>query len=72
MDAAGEADYKPPPDFIEDTKDPLIELSMTGSKELWLIQWPVNQVRFSFNFFMVLLLLLLLFFPGKVDTKNAT
>lgn len=43
MDSVSEADYKPPPEFIEDTKDSLVDLSMTDSKELWLIQWPVNQ-----------------------------
>ena len=50
MDDVREANYRPPPEFIEDTKDSLVELSMTDSKELWLIQWPVNQVRLSFNF----------------------
>ncbi|KAF9621698.1 hypothetical protein IFM89_026591 [Coptis chinensis] len=32
------------PQFEEDDKDPLLDISsMTNNKELWLIQWPVNQ-----------------------------
>ena len=46
MDAASEVGYGPPPEFQEDVKDPLIELSLSDSTELWLIQWPINQVRF--------------------------
>ena len=46
MDAASEVGYKPPPEFQVDVKDPLIELSLSDSTELWLIQWPINQVRF--------------------------
>ncbi|KAG5520504.1 hypothetical protein RHGRI_033176 [Rhododendron griersonianum] len=43
MDAANQVDHIPPPEFHEYVKDPLIELSPTDSKELWLIQWPMNQ-----------------------------
>uniref|UniRef100_A0A5B7A9G3 Mediator-associated protein 2 n=1 Tax=Davidia involucrata TaxID=16924 RepID=A0A5B7A9G3_DAVIN len=43
MAAANEVGYKPPPEFREDVKDPLIELTSTDSTELWLIQWPINQ-----------------------------
>lgn len=43
MDGAGEEGYKPPTEFREDSKDPLVELNLTDSTELWLIQWPVNQ-----------------------------
>ncbi|PSR84601.1 Mediator-associated protein [Actinidia chinensis var. chinensis] len=43
MDAASEVGYGPPPEFQEDVKDPLIELSLSDSTELWLIQWPINQ-----------------------------
>ncbi|KAL5979683.1 hypothetical protein ACLOJK_019594 [Asimina triloba] len=37
--------YKPPPEFEEVEKDPLVGISMTDSTELWLIQWPVNQLQ---------------------------
>eukprot|EP00262_Sarcandra_glabra_P019031 TRINITY_DN701_c0_g1_i1.p1 TRINITY_DN701_c0_g1~~TRINITY_DN701_c0_g1_i1.p1 ORF type:complete len:324 (-),score=42.33 TRINITY_DN701_c0_g1_i1:117-1088(-) len=37
--------YQPPPSFEEDTKDPLVEISLTDSTELWLIQWPHNQLQ---------------------------
>lgn len=37
--------YKPGPGFEEDTKDPLIDISLTDSTELWLIQWPINQLK---------------------------
>lgn len=47
MDGAGEEGYKPPTEFREDSKDPLVELNLTDSTELWLIQWPVNQVGFA-------------------------
>lgn len=50
MDAANQVDHIPPPEFHEYVKDPLIELSPTDSKELWLIQWPMNQVRFFGSF----------------------
>ncbi|XP_068661320.1 mediator-associated protein 2 isoform X2 [Aristolochia californica] len=40
-----EEGYKPPPDFAEETKDPLVEVSLTDSTELWLIQWPYNQLQ---------------------------
>ncbi|KAF3450926.1 hypothetical protein FNV43_RR07015 [Rhamnella rubrinervis] len=32
--------YRPPPEFLEDSKEPLLDLSLTDSTELWLIQWP--------------------------------
>lgn len=37
--------YKPGVDFEEDTKDPLLDISLTDSTELWLIQWPINQLQ---------------------------
>ncbi|KAL6969187.1 hypothetical protein U1Q18_028910 [Sarracenia purpurea var. burkii] len=43
MDTANDAGSGPPPEFQEDVKDPLIELSLKDSTELWLIQWPINQ-----------------------------
>ncbi|KAK9110205.1 hypothetical protein Sjap_018265 [Stephania japonica] len=36
--------YTPASEFQEDHKDPLLDISPTDSKELWLIQWPINQV----------------------------
>ncbi|XP_077229155.1 uncharacterized protein LOC143862046 [Tasmannia lanceolata] len=44
MDAS-EDGYKPPSEFQEDTKEPLVEISLTGSTELWLIQWPINHLE---------------------------
>lgn len=44
MSAAKQVEYKPPPEFEEVDKDPLIELNLTDSTELWLVQWPINQV----------------------------
>nr|GMD35230.1 mediator-associated protein 2-like [Ipomoea batatas] len=43
MDVAKELGYKPPSDFVEDKRDPLVELKLTDSTELWLIQWPINH-----------------------------
>ncbi|KAF8403769.1 hypothetical protein HHK36_011874 [Tetracentron sinense] len=43
MDYTSEEGYKPPPEFEEDAKDPLVEISLMDSSELWLIQWPINQ-----------------------------
>ncbi|KAL3528301.1 hypothetical protein ACH5RR_007623 [Cinchona calisaya] len=39
-----ESRYKPPEEEFEEVKkDPLIDLNLTDSNELWLIQWPINQ-----------------------------
>ncbi|KAF4356747.1 hypothetical protein F8388_022454 [Cannabis sativa] len=35
--------YVPAPEFLQDVKDPLVDLSGTDSTELWLIQWPKNN-----------------------------
>ncbi|KAI3460564.1 hypothetical protein Pfo_017227 [Paulownia fortunei] len=43
MDVPVETSYQPPAGFVEDKKDPLIDLDLTDSTELWLIQWPINQ-----------------------------
>ncbi|GER40319.1 mediator-associated protein 2 [Striga asiatica] len=43
MDVAAETLYKPPAGFVEDKRDPLVDLELTESTELWLIQWPINQ-----------------------------
>ena len=37
--------YKPPPEFEEDDREFLTDISLSDSVELWLIQWPANQVR---------------------------
>lgn len=44
MSASKTVEYTPPQEFEEVDKDPLIELNLTDSTELWLVQWPVNQV----------------------------
>ncbi|KAK2986548.1 hypothetical protein RJ640_019518 [Escallonia rubra] len=43
MNANQETGYNPPSEFEKDTRDPLIELDLTDSTELWLIQWPKNE-----------------------------
>lgn len=42
MDAA--KTYEPESGYVEVEKDPLIEHNASDSTELWLIQWPKNQV----------------------------
>ncbi|CAN6470555.1 unnamed protein product [Victoria cruziana] len=37
--------YEPPPEFKQMDEDPLFEISMTDSTELWLIQLPPNQFK---------------------------
>lgn len=44
MDVSQEG-YQPPPEYKEDDKEPLSEISSTDSTELWLIQWPINQLQ---------------------------
>ncbi|XP_058102876.1 mediator-associated protein 2 isoform X3 [Magnolia sinica] len=44
MDASKQG-YEPPPEFLEVQKDPLVGISLTDSTELWLIQWPLNQLQ---------------------------
>ncbi|PKA55142.1 hypothetical protein AXF42_Ash003779 [Apostasia shenzhenica] len=43
-DVGPNSGYKPGPDFEEDSRDPIFPISLTDSTELWLIQWPLNQV----------------------------
>ncbi|XP_073127476.1 uncharacterized protein [Henckelia pumila] len=43
MDVPAENVYQPPEEFVEDKRLPLVDLNITDSTELWLIQWPVNQ-----------------------------
>ncbi|CAH9144062.1 unnamed protein product [Cuscuta epithymum] len=45
MGDAGELGYKPPPDFEEDKRDPLVVFNLTDSTELWLMQWPLNHAK---------------------------
>ncbi|WOH16273.1 hypothetical protein DCAR_0935823 [Daucus carota subsp. sativus] len=40
---ASDMGYEPAPDFQQSAKDPLVDLNLTDSSELWLIQWPLNQ-----------------------------
>lgn len=39
----GEA-YVPPADFVEDAKEALVDIKLTDSSELWLMQWPSKLV----------------------------
>lgn len=45
--------YMPSLEFEEDAKDPLVDLSLNDSTELWLIQWPKNQVRKKWTFLLL-------------------
>lgn len=38
------------PDFVEDRREPLIDLESSDSTELWLIQWPHMQVSIMLFF----------------------
>lgn len=38
--------YKPQAKFEEDRREFLTDISLTDSEELWLIQWPANEVRY--------------------------
>ncbi|KAI4389868.1 hypothetical protein MLD38_002042 [Melastoma candidum] len=40
----GDSGYQPQPNFEENAKEALIDLDVTDSTELWLIQWPSNLV----------------------------
>ncbi|KAM0936013.1 putative mediator-associated protein 2, plant [Dioscorea sansibarensis] len=37
--------YKPEADFVEDSKEPLLDIDVNDSTEFWLIQWPINQLQ---------------------------
>ncbi|KAI3847845.1 hypothetical protein MKW92_009933 [Papaver armeniacum] len=43
MEAVDEC--KPANEFQEDVKDPLLEIPLSDSQELWLIQWPDKQLH---------------------------
>lgn len=43
MEASADTYYQPPAGFVEEKKEPLIDLELTNSTELWLIQWPINE-----------------------------
>ncbi|KAI5352763.1 hypothetical protein L3X38_005655 [Prunus dulcis] len=46
MDAdAKDEGYKLPPDFQENTKEALVDFTVTDSTELWLIDLPKDQTR---------------------------
>lgn len=70
MDAVGEEEgYKPQADFEENAKEPLVDFNMTDSTELWLIQWPKNQVCCFFlwgSFFLILNNVVLLLLVGSM------
>lgn len=36
--------YKLEPGFEEDSREPLADISLSDSTELWLIQWPINEL----------------------------
>ncbi|KAJ4720341.1 mediator-associated protein 2 [Melia azedarach] len=42
-DAAQEEGYRPTEEYEEEFRDPLVDISLTDSTELWLIQWPYKQ-----------------------------
>lgn len=44
MDDAIVEGYKPTEEYEEELRDPLVDLSLIDSTELWLIQWPYKQM----------------------------
>ncbi|XP_047315848.1 mediator-associated protein 2-like [Impatiens glandulifera] len=44
LDTSNEGRFKPPPDFLEDERNSLIESALSDKSELWLIQWPKDQL----------------------------
>ncbi|KAJ9540241.1 hypothetical protein OSB04_026747 [Centaurea solstitialis] len=44
MGDANKSGFKLPPEFQEDPRAPLIEPNSSDSTELWLIQWPKDQI----------------------------
>lgn len=47
MGDASQSGFKPPPEFQDDARAPIIEPNASDSTELWLIQWPKDQVKCS-------------------------
>jgi hypothetical protein len=45
--------YKPEPGFEEDSREPLADISLSDSTELWLIQWPINEVSKLYMLFLL-------------------
>lgn len=45
--------YKPTEEYDEELRDPLVDLSLLDSTELWLIQWPYKQVCYFFLVFFL-------------------
>lgn len=45
--------YKPEPGFEEDSREPLADISLSDSTELWLIQWPINEVSKHYMLFLL-------------------
>lgn len=39
--------YRPPPEFEENSSQQLVDLTVSDSTELFLIQWPLHQVNHS-------------------------
>ena len=64
--------YIPPPEFQEDAKDPLVDLSLTDSTELWLIQWPKNKVRIIFFSQIILFISLSHVIFGCKDSRKTS
>ncbi|KAJ8760562.1 hypothetical protein K2173_015229 [Erythroxylum novogranatense] len=60
MDKGEGEGYKPEAAFEEDTREQLFDLSLTNSTELWLIQWPFNEVSFGSSYFVRFYLVVIL------------
>ncbi|XVF02092.1 hypothetical protein REPUB_Repub04eG0146800 [Reevesia pubescens] len=43
MDSVEASSYRPPPKFKEDSSEQLVDLTLSDSTELFLIQWPLHQ-----------------------------
>ncbi|CAI9272867.1 unnamed protein product [Lactuca saligna] len=44
MGDTSQSEFKPPPEFQDDARAPIVEPNASDSTELWLIQWPKDQV----------------------------
>ncbi|KAJ0046126.1 hypothetical protein Pint_05407 [Pistacia integerrima] len=43
MDSGDKEEYKPSAEYEQEFRDPLLDIKLTDSTELWLIQWPYKQ-----------------------------
>lgn len=49
MDGGDKEEYKPSAEYEQEFREPLLDIELTDSTELWLFQWPYKQVSFFFS-----------------------